>query len=163
MGERDVDNAMPWDKIDQAEYSVWDKNANFNKAITNSKNRISANSQFQLIEENAKWIDSRSEENVYSLNIDKFKIAQSEIEEKAKKYKPISDYKNALTFTSLPYETDAMNKDVSLKEKRERWHEALSKDIYVEEALNVLDDLQSKTVSKNSLPLKIKKDKLAKS
>jgi len=163
MGERDVDNAMPWDKIDQADYQVWNKNANFNQAITNSKNRISQNAQFQLIEENAKWIDSRSEENVYSLNIEKFKIAQLDIEEKAKKYKPIVDYKNSFTFTSLPYETDAMSKDVTLKDKRERWHEELSKDIYVEEALNVLDDLQSKVVSKKNMPVKIKKDKLAKS
>ncbi|RTZ01479.1 tail-specific protease [Flavobacterium sp. RSP49] len=163
MGERDMDNAMPWDKIDRADYSVWTNNDNFNQAITNSKSRISKNAQFQLIEENAKWIDSRSEENVYSLNIDTFKIAQSEIEEKAKKYKPIVDYKNLLTFTSLPYEADEINKDASLKEKRERWHEALSKDIYVEEALNVLEDLQSKAISKKSIPVKIKKDKLAKS
>ena len=163
MGERDMDNAMPWDKIDRADYSVWTNNDNFNQAITNSKSRISKNAQFQLIEENAKWIDSRSEENVYSLNIDTFKIAQSEIEEKAKKYKPIVDYKNLLTFTSLPHEADAINKDASLKEKRERWHEALAKDIYVEEALNVLEDLQSKAISKKSIPVKIKKDKLAKS
>ncbi|MBC5863756.1 carboxy terminal-processing peptidase [Flavobacterium turcicum] len=163
MGERDVDNAMPWDKIDQADYQVWNKNANFNQAISNSKSRISSNAQFQLIEENAKWIDSRSEENVYSLNIDKFKVAQTEIEEKAKKYKPITDYKNDLLFTSLPYEKDAMSKDLTLKEKRERWHEALAKDIYVEEALNVLDDLQGKSVAKKTMPVKIKKDKLAKS
>jgi carboxyl-terminal processing protease len=31
-----------------------------------------------------------------------------------------------------------MAKDSILKEKRDRWHESLSKDIYVEEALNVL-------------------------
>jgi carboxyl-terminal processing protease len=37
MGERDVENAMPWDKIDAADYTVWDKTANFNKAIINSK------------------------------------------------------------------------------------------------------------------------------
>ena len=80
MGERDVDNAMPWDKIDPADYTVWNKNENFNKAILNSKSRIAHNSQFQLIEENAKWIDSRSEDNTYSLNIKKFKIAQNEIE-----------------------------------------------------------------------------------
>ena len=163
MGERDVDNAMPWDKIDQADYSVWMNNANFNKAIANSKNRIAQNVQFQLIEENAKWIDSRSEENTYSLNIEKFKIAQNAIEEKAKKYKPIIDYKNTLKFTSLPYEVDEMNKDVTLKEKRDRWHESLSKDIYVEEALNVLDDLQSKSIVKKGIPAKTKKDKLAKS
>ncbi|MFV5691110.1 carboxy terminal-processing peptidase [Flavobacterium sp. LT1R49] len=163
MGERDVDNAMPWDKIDPAEYTIWNKNANFNQAILNSKKRISQSSQFQLIEENAKWIDSRSEDNTYSLNIDKFKTAQSEIEEKAKKYKPLSQYKNSLIFTSLPYEVDEVNKDVALKEKRDRWHEALSKDIYVEEALNVLDDLQTKVVLKKSIPAKLKKEKLARS
>ena len=163
MGERDVDNAMPWDKIDPADYTVWNKNASFNQAIANSKKRILQSSQFQLIEENAKWIDSRSEDNTYSLNIAKFKAAQNEIEEKAKKYKPLSDYKNTLKFASLPYEVEEINKDVVLKEKRERWHEALSKDIYVEEALNVLDDLQTKVVLKKSIPAKLKKEKLARS
>jgi len=162
MGERDVDNAMPWDKIDQANYSVWLNNANFSQAISNSKKRIAQNLQFQLIEENAKWIDSRSEDNTYSLNIVKFKIAQTAIEEKAKKYKPIIDYKNALKFTSLPYEVVETSKDATLKEKRERWHESLSKDIYVEEALNVLDDLQTKTASKSAISAKMKKGKLAK-
>ena len=163
MGERDVDNAMPWDKIDPADYAVWDKTANFNKAISNSKSRIERNSQFKLIEENAKWIDSRSEDNTYNLNIEKFKIAQNAIEEAAKKYKPISKYKNSLQFSSLPYEIVETDKDSVLKEKRDRWHEGLSKDVYVEEALNVLDDLQSKVGFKKDLPSKIKKEKLAKS
>jgi len=163
MGERDVDNAMPWDKIDPATYTVWDKTANFNKAIVNSKSRIEHNSQFKLIEENAKWIDSRGEDNTYSLNMEKFKMAQNAIEETAKKYRPISKYKNALKFTSLPYELVETEKDSVLKEKRERWHEGLSKDIYVEEALNVLDDLQSTVGFKKNLPAKIKKEKLAKS
>jgi carboxyl-terminal processing protease len=161
MGERDVDNAMPWDKIDPAAYSVWDKNANFNQAITTSKKRIAQSSQFQLIEENAKWIDSRSEDNTYSLNLEKFKIAQNAIEEKAKKYKPLSEYKTTLKFASLPYEVAEVNKDVVLKEKRARWHEALAKDIYVEEALNVLDDLQGKSIVKKVIPSKLKKSKLA--
>ncbi|TDE02883.1 carboxy terminal-processing peptidase [Flavobacterium hiemivividum] len=163
MGERDVEHAMPWDKIDAAAYTVWDKTANFNKAIANSKARIAANDQFKLIEENAKWIDSRSEENTYSLNIEKFKIAQNAVEEKAKKYKPISKYKNSLQFSSLPYEIVQTSKDSILKEKRDRWHESLSKDIYVEEALNVLDDLQTKVVLKKADPGKLKKEKLAKS
>ena len=63
----------------------------------------------------------------------------------------------------MPYEVDEVNKDVVLKEKRDRWHEALAKDIYVEEALNVLDDLQSKSIVKKAIPTKLKKGKLAKS
>jgi len=59
------------------------------------------------------------------------------------KYKPILDYKNAFDFKSLPYEIEETNKDSVLKEKRDRWHESLSKDIYIEEAIHILNDLQT--------------------
>jgi carboxyl-terminal processing protease len=157
MGERDEENAMPWDKIDPAPYTVWNNTSKFDQAVANSKKRIENNIQFKLIEENAKWIDSRSNENTYSLNFDKFKVAQNEIEQSAKKFKPIVDYKNNFKFTSLPYELDEFSKDPVLKEKRERWHESLSKDIYVEEALNILEDLQPKGIVKTSLPTDKKK------
>ncbi len=162
MGERDVDNAMAWDKIEAADYTPWNKQNNFDAAIAKSKKRMAQNSQFQLIDENAKWIKDKSDENVYSLKLDKFKAEQTALEEAAKKYKSIVDYHNQLIFTSLPYETEAMKADVTLKEKRERWHESLSKDIYVEEALNVLDDLQTKVPFKGTVNLK-KKEKLVKS
>lgn len=163
MGERDVDNAMPWDKIDPAVYNVWNKTSNFEKAIAESKKRIAQSPDFKLIEENAKWIDDRSKENEYSLKFEDFKKNQKAIEETNKKYKSIADYDYHAKFSSLPTEVEAMKKDLSLKEKRERWHESLSKDIYVEEALNVLDDLQSKPVVKRNISEKLKKDKLVKS
>ena len=163
MGERDVDNAMPWDKIDAAEYTVWDKQINFNAAIANSKKRLADNNQFKLIDENAKWINDRSEDNVYSLEIDKFQAEQKTLDATAKKYKSVLEYKNQLNFTSLPYESEAMKTDLALKEKRVRWHESLSKDIYVDEALNVLGDLQPKGIpTKTNVAIK-KKDKLVKS
>ena len=67
-----------------------------------------------------------------------------------------------MKFTSLPYEEEEYKKDPTLKEKRQRWHESLSKDVYVEEALNVLDDLQSKSIVK-SMPSKAMNSKLVKS
>ena len=162
MGERDIDNAMPWDKIDPAEYNFWTKQPNFDAAIERSKNRVSANATYKLINENAAWIDQRNNENTYSLQLDKFKKEQEELEEKAKKYKSISDYDSQLKFNSLPYEQALMNTDISLKEKRERWHEALEKDIYVEEAINVLGDLLPKTIQK-SVATPVKKSKSPKS
>ena len=162
MGERDIDNAMAWDKIDAALYTTWERQNNFDTAIANSNKRMTNNKQFQLIDENAKWLFERSEVNTYSLQLKKFKEEQETLEATTKKFKLIVDYKNELKFVSLPYERDAMQTDVTLKEKRERWHESLAKDIYVEEALNVLDDLQSKTVVKGSVRVK-KKEKLVKS
>jgi carboxyl-terminal processing protease len=163
MGERDVDNAMPWDKIDPAQYNVWNNNSKFEKAIADSKKRIAQNQQFKLIEENAKWIDDRSKENVYSLKFEEFKKNQKAIEETSKKYKSIAEYDYHLKFSSLPKEVEAMKTDASLKEKRERWHESLSKDVYVEEALNILDDLQSKPVVKKEVSSIPKTKKLVKS
>ena len=162
MGERDIDNAMAWDKIDAALYTTWERQNNFDSAIANSNKRMTNNKQFQLIDENAKWLFERSEVNTYSLQLKKFKEEQETLEATTKKFKLIVDYKNELKFVSLPYERDAMQTDVTLKEKRERWHESLAKDIYVEEALNVLDDLQSKTGAKGSVRVK-KKEKLVKS
>jgi carboxyl-terminal processing protease len=154
---------MPWDKIDPADYSTWTFNQNFSKAIEKSRTRIAENPQFKLIEDNAKWIDVKNKENTYSLNIKSFKETQEQVENEVKKYKPISDYKNNLVFKSLPYEVQEMNNDATLKEKREAWHQALSKDVYVEEALNVLDDLQSPSYVKTTVSPKMKKEKLVKS
>ncbi len=161
MGEKDVDNAMPWDKIDAADYKVWDKQNNFDLAITKSKDRMSNNAQLNLIDENAKWLDERNKETVYSLNIDKFKAEQKALDEKNKKFKPIVDYKNAFVFKSLPYEIEEMSKDTVLKEKRDRGHDSLTKDIYIEEAIHVLNDLQAE--NNKGLTNKAKKDKVVKS
>ena len=161
MGERDIENAMPWDKIDPADYKVWDKQNNFDLAISKSRERMSNNAQMSLIDDNAKWLNERNDENVYSLNMDKFKAEQKALDEKNKKYKPIVDYKNAFEFKSLPYEELEMRKDNVLKEKRDRWHESLSKDIYIEEAIHILNDLQSE--NNKGLTQKIKKEKIVKS
>lgn len=162
-GERDSDNALPFDKIEPAKFDIWEKQAGFNSAIANSKMRIANNSQFNLIEDNAKWLEDRNNEYDYNLNLEKFKEARLNLENTAKKYKSISKYSNNLKFSSLPYESELMKTDLSLKDKRKDWHENLTKDIYVEEAINVLDDLQLKTtiVPKTDIT-KLKKVKIAK-
>ena len=161
-GERDVDNALPFDKISPAQYNVWDKQVGFESAISNSKQRVANNQQFSLIEQNAKWLDERNNEYDYSLSLIKFKSQRATLEETAKKYKSLSKYANNLKFYSLPYENEIMKTDLSLKDKREDWHKNLSKDIYVEEAVNVLDDLQVKnTITPKADLSKLKKIKIA--
>ena len=122
---------------------------------------MDANPQLKLIDDNAKWLDQRNKEYVYSLNIDKFKAEQKALEDKNKKYKSLADYKNAFEFKSLPYELESTKNDQVLKEKRDRWHENLSKDIYIEEAIHILNDLQLE--NNKGLSNKVKKEKLVKS
>ncbi|RDI15877.1 carboxy terminal-processing peptidase [Flavobacterium sp. AG291] len=157
MGERDVDNAMPWDKIDPANYKPLA--ANFSGVIASSKQRMANNAQFKLMDENAKWVFEKKDENTFSLNIDKFKADVAKSEATAKKFKVLNDYKNNLTFEALPYEKALFAKEPLLAEKKQRWYESLSKDIYVEEALNVLGDMQP---AAKSNAVAVKKDKMVK-
>lgn len=143
-GEKDEKSALPWDKIEPAIYSPLD--LNFEKVIANSKKRIATNENFNLISENAKWINDRKEDNSISLNYAAYKKEIADIESQTKKFKSLDKYKNNLNFTSLPYELDLMAKDELLKEKRERWHAELMKDVYMTETLNVLTDLTSDNV-----------------
>ncbi len=157
MGERDVDNAMPWDKIEPAAYKP--VKSNFAGPIANSKKRIAANEQFKLMDENAKWVFAKKDENTYNLNIDKFKAEVTKAEAVAKKFKVLNDYKNNLKFDGLPYEKEIFAKEPLLAEKKQRWYESLSKDIYVEEALNVLGDMQP---GAKANAVAVKKDKMVK-
>ena len=142
FGEKDQENPLKWDKIDPVSYEPWKTFFDYNKSIQASKNRMNSSEFISLIDENAKWIKSMRDRDIYTLNYSKFKKDLLLNEEKAKKYKKLSDYSSDLTFKSLPYEIDLIAKDSSLGEKRKRWHKNLSKDIYVNESLNVLNDLR---------------------
>ncbi len=157
-GEKDEKSSLPWDKIEPAIYTPLQ--LSYEKVIANSKKRIANNDNFNLIAENAKWINDRKEDNTISLNYEAYKKELSEIESQTKKFKSIEKFKSNLKFTSLPYELDLIAKDELLKEKRERWHAELVKDVYMSETLNVLTDL---TVDGANIPLvKTKKTQKAK-
>jgi carboxyl-terminal processing protease len=157
-GEKDEKSALPWDKIDPANYTPLQ--VSYDKIIANSNRRIANNANFNLISENAKWINDRKEDNTISLNYEAYKKEIATFESQTKKFKSLEKFKNNLIFNSLPYELELMANDELLKEKRERWHAELMKDIYMTETLNVLTDLTVLDISK---PLaKTKKDKKTK-
>ena len=142
FGEKDSENPLKWDEIDDVDYTIWQSNFDFNEAITKSKERMSNNEYLKLIDENAKWIKSVRDDKLINLNYDKFKKRLEENSLKTKKLKVLNDFSMTYTFKSLPYEVDLIKKDSILGIKRDRWHKSLNKDLYIDEALNVLSDLR---------------------
>ena len=141
VGERDMPNAMPWDKIEAAKFIPWTNNANFEKAIENSKKRIAENAYLKLIDENAQYVKQQQKENVFPLNYEAYKKVIEKNEEQAKKFKAISDYKSDLKFSSVASDEAKIKTNEDLKLRRDRWHESLQKDVYIDEAVKVLEDL----------------------
>ncbi len=143
VGEKEKENPLPYDEIDPAEYQTWDNYFDYDKAISKSKERMSSNNQLKLIEENARWVKRQIDETEFSLNYESYKKQIELNEEEAKRFDPISSYKTNLTFSPTNFEKQLFASDTTnLQEKRERWYKSLSKDVYVEEAVNVLEDLK---------------------
>ena len=148
FGERDLESALAWDKVQQATYSQTNSYANFNDVVYNSKERIATDTSFKLVNEYAKWLKKNQDDTSYSLNYKKFSKDSDTREKEAKKFKSVFDYKSNLTFTSPKYEQTLSKTDKDLEDKRLAWHKNLSKDMYVSEALTVLSELKLKDESK---------------
>lgn len=142
IGERDEKNPLSWDKIEPAEYTPLDVYENFHTVINDSKKRIGDNPHFIIIDENAKWLKEGRDNTIVNLNYEKYKSELEQREEENKAFDDIALYESNLTFNSPIYEEQLMKQDSILAKKREMWHESLKKDIYVEEALTVLSELE---------------------
>ncbi|WP_372745772.1 carboxy terminal-processing peptidase [Lutibacter sp.] len=144
IGERDLPNALKFDKVKPATYNLWNNYANFNEVINNSKKRIATNHYFKLIDSNAKWLKSTQDDTLIHLNLEDYKADLENNKTQSLQFKDLKDFTTNLTYTSPLYEQNLIKSDSDLADKRMAWHKNLQKDIYVEEAVNVLSELKLK-------------------
>ncbi|RRQ50511.1 tail-specific protease [Maribacter algicola] len=156
LGERDQANPLKWDKITPADYEIWDGYLDYEQTVAKSKKRMESNPQIKLIEENAKWLKSEQDETEISLNYNTYKEEKEKDKEQSNYFKSLMDYDSKLTFKSLKYEQELFAQDSVLREKRDRWHKSLAKDVYVEEAVNVLEDLKMNNLKNLKLASSVK-------
>ena len=145
FGERDLDGALAWDKVPQAKYVPTNIYANFRDVVYNSKQRISKDPKYKLINDYAKWLKKNQDDTSYSLHYDRFVQEAKKREEQAKRFNSVFEYQSDLTFDSPLYEKSMLSTNPNLGDKREAWHQSLAKDLYISEALNVLDELKLRT------------------
>ena len=63
----------------------------------------------------------------------------------------MNEFTNSLSFYPTEIDLEEISNDSILLKKRERWEQSLSKDIYVEEAVNILNDLNKVAVNYNKV------------
>ena len=146
IGEKDLENPLSWDKIDPARYNNSGKIFNYSQVISDSKERINDNEYFALIDEHASWIKSQQDDKIVSLDYLTYKGDLESSKSQNNKLKRIEEFESPYIFQ---WNNTNDNEDVSynddIKEIRDRWIESLKKDIYVNEAMNLLRDLSSIT------------------
>ncbi len=150
VGERDEQYPLPYDEIPKAEYDKFTGYANLSESIKKAQKRVDANPNFKLLDENAKWLSNQREDNNITLNFTAYKERLDRLEKETEKFESLSDYKNTLDFDMLAYEKALVKTDSALGDKREAWIKNLKKDVYVEEAVNVLKDLRMNNIKNDN-------------
>ena len=144
IGERDLENPLNWDKIDPARYNSLDKMFNYSKLISNSNERIQNSEFFSLIDDHASWVRSQQDDKTISLEYNTYKNDLDMSKLQNDKLKIIDNFKSPYKFQwNFVDELDDNSYNNDMKEIRDRWIESLQKDIYVNEAMNLLKDLSN--------------------
>ena len=143
-GERDEKNPIKWDKIGPATYTKWQSYDDKFKYVTDQMNRkLNQNNIINDIYERANWIKSQQNINNIPLNVVEYKKYQKDQKLKASQFDKISKYENQLSFELLKTEKTFIQENKELLEERIKWHKNLSKDIFIDQAVNTLDLLDS--------------------
>ena len=139
MGEKDQENPLEWDSIEPAPYQQWQGQINYDYAISQSSERLKDHPYIQLVDQQARSIEAQQDDYTYTLNFDDY-LKELELNKKMNdKFSVLKDYKSELTFEWIP-EPGALNDEV-IEERKKRWFEVLEQDFYIDEAVNILEDL----------------------
>jgi len=142
-GEHELDNYLPWDEIPAATYTKVSNQPDVKSLVKSSKARVGADEKFQLAKEQAKRIKKLRDETVVSLNYDNFQKEQKRLKLEAEKYKSIMKDTTAVIVQPLAVDMQLYEMDTVKTEIAEKWHRSLRTDIYLREAIKVVDEIEN--------------------
>jgi carboxyl-terminal processing protease len=154
IGEKDQSNPLAWDRISPANYSSWNKNIQYNYIISKSKDRIKNNPLIKLIMEQGEWIKLKQNDFNYDLDYESYISERDKDKSYSDRFKVLEDFNSGLSIKWVPDSFELISSTKDLKDRRDRWVKGLKKDMYIEEAVNILNDLNQNFNEKISLSQK---------
>ena len=147
LGEKDQENPLSWDYIEPTTFDFWHYEIDYKSMLERSENRMKSSQYISLIDEQAKWVKQQQDEYDYTLNYNNLYQEKEFEKKKINKFKKLNEFESGLEFEWLPEPGKKMiNKEITLR--RNRWIQSLKADFYIDEATNILEDLNSKSYNK---------------
>ena len=140
-GEKDEEYPLVWDEIPAARYNTWKNAPAFEKLRNNSVKRIASDPAFTLIEKSATNLKSERDNQIMTLNLEKFRKKVKANKEEGKKLDEVVKEFPSLTFSTLKVDMEQMMGDSTKIRKNKEWISDLKKDIYLNEAFNVMKEM----------------------
>lgn len=140
-GEKELDNPMPWDEIEKAQYEPL-KGINYEKIKKQSAERIKKSKEFTLIEQEAKEVKAKKDDSKYSLNLEKYMAEAKKYKEENKKYDELKNDIKGINTELLSIDVQRLAADTTKLSREKKWALNLKKDVYLYEATNVISDMK---------------------
>jgi len=137
LREKDNPDALHWDEIPKATYSLWSPGYSYSSVITRINEDVSKNVDFRGIQNEVALLDKyRNEET--PLNINKYKEMQKNIKEASKKLDSFSKLPVPLSTQSLYKDSLAFVGDTAKISRQKQFLKSIGTDIYVNETVKAL-------------------------
>src|SRR5687768_171404 len=154
--EKDNPDALPWDEITKSPYAAWNAGYDLKTIQQLSNRRLESDPTFQLIKENTEWLAEQNNKQ-YSLQLDKYRKEQKQIRATFTQNEALMKLKNEINVTALPGETNRWADDKNKQERFNQWLKNLSKDIYLDQAVKVVNDVINQQNLAKTKPVEQKK------
>ncbi len=138
--EKDSEDALPWDEIGKASYNTWNAGYNLETIRQFSNQRLESDPTFRLIAETTDWLSKQSQKK-YSLQLTKYRSEQEKIKVSVKQLESLLKLKGQLDVSALPAEINRWAEDKPKQERFQQWLKSLQKDIYLDQAVKVMNDI----------------------
>ncbi|NOX47638.1 MAG: tail-specific protease [Chlorobi bacterium] len=142
IGEKDMENPMPWDEIGALNYTKWTPSYDMDYIDNLSRERISNDTLMQLVDENGRRLKKIRENTEYTLNYAEYKDLMESREEEGKRFERIGKDTLDLIIEMAEEDLALMESDTSKQARTDAWIMNLKKDIYLSEAVHILDDIE---------------------
>jgi carboxyl-terminal processing protease len=137
-GEKHLDYSIPWGKERKLSYDMWPQVYNMSKIKENSKKRVEKDSKFSKIKESINWYKKKKDQSLKSLVMTEFLAEREEIKKKTDSFNIDEEENKSIKISSL--EPNKL-KDPAQKEKFDEFAKSLKADPYIDESINIFNDV----------------------
>jgi len=142
-GERFLDHPIPWSSVDPLKYQRWKSKWVAKGLADRSKVRVEKEPAFDKIEARNKLLEARQDDTLVPLNRDAWTKRRDTFEKQLDAVdSKLDDYPKRFTVKSVNYAKDKPVDDEKVKKKLEEWQSNLAHDPWLEESLEIMDDMR---------------------
>ena len=140
LREKDDPDALPWDEISKAIYTPWNPGYDLPTIKKFEQDRLSNNDVFKTIKENSEWLEKQNNKD-QSLQLEKYRQEQKAIQATVKQNEVLEKLKDSLNVSFVPKDENMFANDKAKQERFDNWLKGLTKDIYLDQAVKVMNDM----------------------